>query len=130
MFNTLIAALLPESSRWNTMVTLKLPTETQKGFTKLVDDLFKLFYQDSVYSTWIVYVVTSALISPPLTWKGRVRLELDLTLVDRPSGNINEIIPIVLDGYNAPVTAGNFLDLVQRGFYEGMSIQRADGFVV
>ena len=37
---------------------------------------------------------------------------------------------IVVDGYNAPVTAGNFVDLVQRGFYDGMAIQRADGFVV
>ena len=27
---------------------------------------------------------------------------------------------IVLDGYNAPVTAGNFVDLVNRGFYNGM----------
>ena len=37
---------------------------------------------------------------------------------------------VVLDGYNAPVTAGNFLDLVQRGFYTGMEVQRNDGFVV
>ena len=37
---------------------------------------------------------------------------------------------IIVDGYNAPVTAGNFVDLVQRGFYDGMAIQRADGFVV
>ena len=37
---------------------------------------------------------------------------------------------IVVDGYNAPVTAGNFVDLVARGFYDGMAIQRADGFVV
>ncbi|KAF3437248.1 hypothetical protein FNV43_RR20001 [Rhamnella rubrinervis] len=36
----------------------------------------------------------------------------------------------VLDGYNAPVTAGNFVDLVKRRFYDGMEIQRADGFVV
>jgi cyclophilin family peptidyl-prolyl cis-trans isomerase len=37
---------------------------------------------------------------------------------------------VVLDGYNAPVSAGNFLDLVQRGFYDGMEVQRNDGFVV
>jgi cyclophilin family peptidyl-prolyl cis-trans isomerase len=37
---------------------------------------------------------------------------------------------IVLDGFNAPVTAGNFADLIQRGFYDGMEIQRSDGFVV
>lgn len=37
---------------------------------------------------------------------------------------------IVVDGYNAPVTAGDFVDLVERKFYDGMEIQRADGFVV
>ncbi|CAN7090045.1 unnamed protein product, partial [Brassica rapa subsp. narinosa] len=31
---------------------------------------------------------------------------------------------VVLDGYNAPVTAGNFVDLVERHFYDGMEIQR------
>jgi len=40
------------------------------------------------------------------------------------------VMRIVVDGYNAPVTAGNFVDLVARGFYDGMDIQRADGFVV
>ena len=39
-------------------------------------------------------------------------------------------LKIVVDGYNAPVTGGNFVDLVQRGFYNNMEIQRADGFVV
>lgn len=32
--------------------------------------------------------------------------------------------------YNAPLSAGDFVDLVSRGFYNGMEIQRADGFVV
>jgi len=35
-----------------------------------------------------------------------------------------------VDGYTAPVTAGNFVDLVNRGLYKGMNIQRSDGFVV
>lgn len=54
--------------------------------------------------------------------KGRAKVEMSLTLVDRPSGNINVLIPMVVDGYNAPVTGGNFLDLVMRGFYDGMDI--------
>lgn len=38
---------------------------------------------------------------------------------------------VVVDGYSAPVTAGNFVDLVQRGFYDGFPITRAeDNFVV
>ena len=39
-------------------------------------------------------------------------------------------LTVVLDGYNAPVSAGNFVDLVQRKFYDGMEVQRSDGFVV
>lgn len=32
----------------------------------------------------------------------------------------------VVDGYSAPVTAGNFVDLVQRGFYDDMPFIRAE----
>ena len=38
--------------------------------------------------------------------------------------------PPLLDGFNAPVSAGNWVDLINRGFYNGMEIQRSDGFVV
>merc|ERR1719384_2419932 len=37
---------------------------------------------------------------------------------------------MVIDGYVAPVTGGNFVELVQKGFYNNMPIQRSDGFVV
>lgn len=49
---------------------------------------------------------------------------------ETPEGRRDELMTIVLDGYNAPVSAGHFLDLVLRGFYDGMEVQRADGFVV
>jgi len=39
-------------------------------------------------------------------------------------------IVLVVDGYNAPVTAGNFVDLVQRGFYDGLEMTRAEDFYV
>ncbi|HIK45608.1 MAG TPA: peptidylprolyl isomerase [Leptolyngbyaceae cyanobacterium M65_K2018_010] len=32
----------------------------------------------------------------------------------------------VVDGYSAPITAGNFVDLVQRGFYDGLEFIRAE----
>ncbi|TAN85667.1 MAG: peptidylprolyl isomerase [Phormidium sp. SL48-SHIP] len=39
-------------------------------------------------------------------------------------------ITIELDGENAPITVGNFLDLVQRGFYDGITFHRVvDDFV-
>lgn len=37
---------------------------------------------------------------------------------------------MVIDGFTSPVTSGNFVDLVKRGFYDNMKIQRSDGFVV
>lgn len=39
-------------------------------------------------------------------------------------------LQMVADGYNAPVTAGNFVDLVQRKFYDGLEITRAEDFYV
>lgn len=35
-------------------------------------------------------------------------------------------LSIVVDGYSAPVTAGNFVDLVQRGFYDGLEFTRSE----
>ncbi|CAE8698057.1 unnamed protein product, partial [Polarella glacialis] len=37
---------------------------------------------------------------------------------------------VVCDGWSNPVTAGTFVDLVDKGFYNGMEIQRADGFII
>jgi len=39
-------------------------------------------------------------------------------------------ITLVADGYSAPVTAGNFVDLVQRGFYDGLEFTRVEDFYV
>ncbi|WP_259738984.1 peptidylprolyl isomerase [Synechococcus sp. CS-205] len=36
----------------------------------------------------------------------------------------------VVDGYNAPLTAGAFVDLVQRGFYDDLPFIRAEDFYV
>lgn len=35
-------------------------------------------------------------------------------------------LSVVVDGYSAPVTAGNFVDLVQRGFYNGLEFTRSE----
>ena len=47
---------------------------------------------------------------------GRAVVELETT-----RGNID----IVVDGYSAPVNGGNFVDLVNRGFYDGMNFNAA-----
>uniref|UniRef100_A0A7S2D335 peptidylprolyl isomerase n=1 Tax=Haptolina brevifila TaxID=156173 RepID=A0A7S2D335_9EUKA len=71
-----------------------------------------------------------------LPWlKGRATVDF---VLKRPDGKFDvdgklydklEMTTIV-DGYTAPLTAGNFVDLVQKGFYDGMHVQRSDGFVV
>ncbi len=39
-------------------------------------------------------------------------------------------VTMILDGYNAPITAGNFADLVNKGYYNNKKIDRSDGFVI
>ncbi len=49
------------------------------------------------------------------------RLEGKATVVMTVKGSP---ITIEVDGTNAPITAGNFVDLVQRGVYDGLSFHR------
>ncbi|KGG36619.1 Peptidyl-prolyl cis-trans isomerase [Prochlorococcus sp. SS52] len=36
----------------------------------------------------------------------------------------------IIDGYNAPLTGGAFIDLVSKGFYDGLPMNRAEEFFV
>jgi peptidylprolyl isomerase len=49
--------------------------------------------------------------------KGRATVEMTTT-----KGSLKAVI----DGFSAPVTGGNFIDLVQRGFYDGLEFTRAE----
>jgi len=71
--------------------------------------------------------------------KGRAEIALTLVpgkLREAPTfdveGKLYKTIDVkmIVDGYTAPITAGNFVDLVQNGFYNDFKIQRSDGFVV
>ncbi|MGK7930332.1 MAG: peptidylprolyl isomerase [Microcystaceae cyanobacterium] len=53
--------------------------------------------------------------------KGRATVELETS---------KGMLTLILDGYSAPVTAGNFVDLVQRGFYDGLPFIRSEDFYV
>lgn len=53
--------------------------------------------------------------------KGRATVEFVTT-----QGNVT----VVADGYSAPVTAGNFVDLVNKKFYDGLPFIRAEDFYV
>lgn len=52
---------------------------------------------------------------------GRAKVEVETT-----QGNLI----IVVDGYSAPVTGGNFVDLVERKFYDGLPFIRAEDYYV
>lgn len=39
-------------------------------------------------------------------------------------------LKVVVDGYSAPVNGGNFVDLVKRGFYDGLDFNRAEDFYI
>lgn len=52
---------------------------------------------------------------------GRATVQLTTTKGD---------LTAVVDGYNAPLTAGAFVDLVQRGFYDNLPFIRAEDFYV
>ena len=63
--------------------------------------------------------------------QGRAYLEARIKLKEKRYNNVGGgVMKIVADGYNAPVTAGAFVDLVEKKFYDNMEIQRADGLVV
>lgn len=63
--------------------------------------------------------------------KGRATVEMKIEFATpRDDNSTGGTMIIVGDGYNAPLSAGDFIDLCRRGFYDNMEIQRADGFVV
>ena len=53
--------------------------------------------------------------------KGRATVKFETTQGD---------VTVIADGYSAPVTAGNFIDLVNKGFYNNMPFIRAEDFYV
>ena len=72
---------------------------------------------------------------PRLDTRARVRFTLRKadksdTFKVNGQGYSKAVIDMIVDGYTTPLTSGNFVDLVKKGFYDGMAIQRSDGFVV
>jgi cyclophilin family peptidyl-prolyl cis-trans isomerase len=74
------------------------------------------------------YEVPTQFADRPLL-KGRATVDMTVRIKDNANTN-GGVMTIVVDGYNAPVTSGNFVDLINQGFYDNMEIQRSDGFVV
>jgi peptidyl-prolyl cis-trans isomerase B (cyclophilin B) len=65
---------------------------------------------------------TAVAASPTNQFPGLPRLNGKATVLMTLKGD--KQITIELDGTNAPITAGNFVDLVQKGFYNGLNFHR------
>ncbi|MDG2992194.1 peptidylprolyl isomerase [Candidatus Synechococcus calcipolaris G9] len=76
----------------------------------LVGKLEELMVQDFAYTPPPEYADLPQLL-------GRATVEMDTS---------QGPLTIVVDGYSAPITAGNFIDLVQRGFYNKLPFIRAE----
>ena len=57
-------------------------------------------------------------------------MEEDLPQISSPATVLmvidNQIVTIEVDGVNAPITGGNFVDLVERNFYDGVRFHRIE----
>jgi peptidyl-prolyl cis-trans isomerase B (cyclophilin B) len=65
---------------------------------------------------------TAVAASPTNQFPGLPRLNGKATVLMTLKGD--KQMTIELDGTNAPITAGNFVDLVQKGFYNGLNFHR------
>ncbi len=65
---------------------------------------------------------TTSTPTPDNRFPGLPRLNGKATVVMTVTGN--KQMTIELDGNNAPITAGNFVDLVQQKFYDGLAFHR------
>ena len=108
-----------------------VPLQQQKVLN-LVSQIEEAMMQDDA-GQWKMPFEVPSLYSDVPQLKGRATLEMKVKIKDNLARGVDYDkvdMKIVADGLNAPVTAGNFVDLARRGFYDGMEIQRADGFVV
>jgi peptidylprolyl isomerase len=109
----LIAQIQGEIETLQTAVEAKDKAQAAEERTKaldLVGELENLMVQDFPYEVPAEYSNLPQL-------KGRATVE-----VTTSKGTMK----VVVDGYSAPVTAGNFVDLVDRGFYNGLPFTRAE----
>jgi len=104
----------------------KFQDKVQKSLTALEEQMIPAGYETPVPSEYTDLPIL----------KGRATVEMLLKKADGGPFDVEGVnfpeakMTMVIDGYTSPVTGGNFVDLVKRGFYDNMQIQRSDGFVV
>ncbi|MDB9538540.1 peptidylprolyl isomerase [Anabaenopsis tanganyikae CS-531] len=94
-------------------VQLKDKQQILEGRNKLLDVVTQL--EESMVTAFPFEVPAEYSNLPQL--KGRATVAVKTNKGD---------LTVVVDGYSAPVTAGNFVDLVQRGFYDGLEFTRSE----
>jgi len=105
----------------NEKVKSALRTVTQ--LEELIATGYTLPTPPSEFTTSLPYLKGRATIDWELKRKGG-KFDVDGQLYDKLK------LTTIVDGFTAPITSGNFVDLVQKGFYDGFTVQRSDGFVV
>ena len=89
--------------------------EVRRKSLKTIDDIESLLITNN-----FPYIIPSEYDNLPRLL-GRANVEIKTS-----QGNMSAII----DGYNAPLTAGAFIDLSLKGFYDGLPINRAEEFFI
>jgi peptidylprolyl isomerase len=129
-----LLASIPEESQENAQILIKDMNEEMSQLQaavesqdkqKIIDErselLSKVGQLEQLMVQGFPFVVPEEYANLPQL-KGRAIVEIETN-----KGNLT----VVVDGYNAPVNAGNFIDLVNRGFYNGLPFTRGgDDFVV
>ena len=89
----------------------------------MVPDTYKRTIPDEYKALGLPVLEKRATVNMVIKKPDGSKFNIDGVLFDEVKLNM------VIDGYNAPISGGNFVDLVDKGFYTNMKIQRADGFV-
>lgn len=104
-------------------------TDASKNALRTVGELEQLMVRDFPFSVPNEYAGLPQL-------KGRATVEMVVKKADGEPFDIEGTLykqgnmTLVLDGYSAPVSAGSFLDLVNKGFYNENAVIRSDGFII
>ncbi len=113
----ILAQIKEEIGTLRSVVEVQDKPATQDGRDRLLDLIGQL--EEMMVAKFPYEVSAEYSHLPQLLGRATVAVETN-------KGNLT----VVLDGYSAPVTSGNFVDLVQRGFYNGLEFIRSEDFYV
>ncbi|NJL09908.1 MAG: peptidylprolyl isomerase [Calothrix sp. SM1_7_51] len=110
---TIIADLKTNIVSLEQVVSAKNKDQTRLIRSKLLDKVGEL---EQLMVTEFPFEVPAQYSNLPQL-KGRATISITTSKGD---------LQVVVDGYSAPVTAGNFVDLVEKGFYDGLEFTRSE----